>query len=300
QCVAEPASITVGDEIAVRVLISAPSDYRMGPPSFREDPSADFEVKRLSSLPSDSLDDERGRWVGELVITSFKTGVQTLPPVEVKYTTPTGQSGFAVGPELQIEVRSVLAAQEGAQFPEFAPLKGPAVLRASLAWWVWALLLLLVAALGAGFSWWKKHGGGLVMSEPSLPPRPADEVALEALDALAREGLLEEGRYRLYFTRLSEILRRFLEGRLGFPAPDWTTAEICRELKKHPLQSEVLGLVRKVLGDADLVKFAKHMPERSWGTERMNQARRVVELCPCPREESETFSTGVGNKGGGS
>jgi len=74
------------------------------------------------------------------------------------------------------------------------------------------------------------------------------------------------------------------------PAPDLTTAEICRELKRREVAAGVPERVRCILSDSDLVKFAKWVPELSLGRDRLEQVREVVLLCPVPTDEETCFT----------
>jgi hypothetical protein len=90
------------------------------------------------------------------------------------------------------------------------------------------------------------------------PPRPAHLIALEKLDALLAEGLLQKGEVPVFVERLmNEVLREYLEGRFGLPAGKRTTRELVESLLSFPVAGLDVRLVEGVLADADLVKFAR-------------------------------------------
>ena len=90
---------------------------------------------------------------------------------------------------------------------------------------------------------------------------PAHVLALEELAKLAAGQLVEAGRFHEFYFRLSDIVRRYLEGRFGIMAPEQTTEEFLREAGRNPVLSEVhKELLAGFLRAADMVKFARLQP----------------------------------------
>ncbi|MBI1945378.1 MAG: hypothetical protein HYS27_06765 [Deltaproteobacteria bacterium] len=93
---------------------------------------------------------------------------------------------------------------------------------------------------------------------PPPPPRPAHEVALERLAALLAAGLLARGETAIFVERLmDEVLRDYLSARFALVAETRTTRELVAELLSVSMPGLDVKLVEELLGDADLVKFAK-------------------------------------------
>ena len=94
--------------------------------------------------------------------------------------------------------------------------------------------------------------------------RPAHEIALEVLAELKPEWqqMLENGEHKLLFTRLSEIMRQYLENRFFVKALEETTYEIIESLKDLELSGESEQQVQEILELSDLVKFAKYIPQK--------------------------------------
>lgn len=94
--------------------------------------------------------------------------------------------------------------------------------------------------------------------EPLVPPRPPHEVALERLEALLAAGLLQRGETAVFVERLmDEVLRDYLAARFSLHAEARTTRELVAELLTVSMPGLDVKLVEELLGDADLVKFAK-------------------------------------------
>jgi len=124
-------------------------------------------------------------------------------------------------------------------------------------WWLWSLLVLCLA--GVPVVWWllrKKRVEAFVRIF-----RPAHEIAYARLRVLVAEDLVEAGRIKEFYERISAILRHYIEDRFDLRAPERTTEEFLGELQR----TDVLAASDKaVLGEflmhCDLVKFAKHAP----------------------------------------
>jgi hypothetical protein len=122
------------------------------------------------------------------------------------------------------------------------------------------IVIIFVVLVFAGIRLWKKYKRkdtpGLNY-DPSIPPHI---IAKEALQQLENEKLWQKGQIKLYHSRLSDILRTYIERQYGFPAMEMTTSEIVGELKERNINAELTADLKKVLDLADLVKFAKYHP----------------------------------------
>ena len=85
-----------------------------------------------------------------------------------------------------------------------------------------------------------------------------DIYFLEELDNLYSKKYLENNKFKLYFTRLSEIFRGYLEVRFHLNALELTSSELKYELEKLKLKED---WVNNFLRTGDLVKFAKATPD---------------------------------------
>ena len=97
-----------------------------------------------------------------------------------------------------------------------------------------------------------------------INPDPAHIIAFRQLKQLKEDKLWEKGNIKGYYTRLTEIVRQYLENRFKIFSMELTTVETLAELKKTGFrEDETYRKLRTVLTGADLVKFAKFNPEPS-------------------------------------
>jgi hypothetical protein len=115
-------------------------------------------------------------------------------------------------------------------------------------WWLWVLLVLLIVIV---ICFWRRKKPAITGETPV--PLSAFEIALAAIQKLRSESPPVE----VFYTRLSDIVRRFIEGQFGLRAPERTTEEFLAEASLSPARMTLLG---GFLQEADLVKFARHRP----------------------------------------
>lgn len=131
-------------------------------------------------------------------------------------------------------------------------------------WWIVWVLVLMVAAVAGYFIWRyiKAHPRG-VQTEQQLEVvlLPAHVEAMNALEQLGEKKLWQDGKYKLFYTELTDILRHYLERRYAVPAMEKTSDEIMAELVELQIhQRSSYNNLKEVLQLADLVKFAKYEP----------------------------------------
>jgi hypothetical protein len=126
--------------------------------------------------------------------------------------------------------------------------------------WLW--LLVAFVALAAAIIFWVIRRKPTAAPRATVPPPTPLEVALAAMQKLRAENPPVE----VFYTRLADILRHFIEGQFGLRAPEQTTEEF---LAQATLPAENMALLGAFLQEADLVKFARHRPgsaeaDRAW------------------------------------
>lgn len=161
---------------------------------------------------------------------------------------------------------------EDAEEAKLREIPDPESLPGGFPWWILALIVALAAA-GYGYWRWRLRP----RAEKPVPVEPPHVIAERALAALAEEGLTEQGQYKAYFARLSDILRQYIEGRFGLRAPEQTTEEFLQALAYAPvLVGEHKDRLRHFLELSDLVKFAKHEPRSEDADASMGACREFV------------------------
>ena len=111
---------------------------------------------------------------------------------------------------------------------------------------------------------------------------PLHERVLQQLAALDKERVWQQGDHKAYQSRLTDLLRGYIEERYQVPALESTTDELLHELRVSPLNTDQQNLLGNMLRLADLVKFAKALPSPQENEQMMANALRFVQETAAP------------------
>ena len=153
---------------------------------------------------------------------------------------------------------------------------------------IFFILLVLAFLIFLGLRFQKKR-------EEKRKKIPPFERALLELKALEEERPRLQEEYKSYYSKLTEVVRRYLEEEANITALESTSKELLKKLEllidagKLDLSTEILLSLKQVLEHADLVKFARSAPEFEVATSDRNIVEDVViktqEALPEPTQE---------------
>jgi hypothetical protein len=199
----------VAAQPGVEVVVTQPAD-RLG----------DFEIVDFGVDPAVQRDGRSvvSRWWR---LVGWSPGDHTIESPPVRYRVPGDEQHDAAADMQHVTVASVLGdANESADIRDIA---GPeAVPRDLRPWYVAGGALAALTLLVLGWRWLRRRRRH---AERAAPPRPAHEIAAEALRALRARRLPEAGEFKEFYSALSDIVRRYLEDRFRLRAPEMTTEE---------------------------------------------------------------------------
>jgi hypothetical protein len=263
----EHAKITVADRLRVVLEAVAPESLEVKLPGPSEK-LGEFAVADSRAAQPRLVEGGRVLHQRSYVLEPFLAGTYKIPPLTVGYAEKQSQAAAPLElstEEVTIEVASVLPEGEKPQIKQIAdPVDMPAP------WWPWALAAVALAALIGGLLWWRRRKR---LEREAIPPPAPHEVAYADLEKLLASGLLEKGEAKLFYLRLSNVLRHYIEDRFGLRAPEQTTEEFLVELRQgQPFGPAHKELLQSFLEHCDLVKFAELQPTRG-------EAETTVALC---------------------
>ncbi|CAA0151326.1 conserved hypothetical protein [Tenacibaculum maritimum] len=129
-------------------------------------------------------------------------------------------------------------------------------------WWL-IFAIICIGGILYYFIIKKKKGAEEIVIEPSIPPY---EEAIQKLHQLDQKLLWQNNKVKRYYSELTEIVRAYIERELKIPALESTTDELINVLidfnttKSIETTEETIQKLKKLLQEADLVKFAKSKP----------------------------------------
>jgi hypothetical protein len=141
------------------------------------------------------------------------------------------------------------------------PFAAPITLKEIAPWLLGAILIgaiifLIIYAIS------RRRKNRPLFQAPPKPKLPPHVIAISELDKLKEEQLWQHEKVKEYYTRLTDILRKYIEERFDVPAMEQTSFEILDAFKnqKGKLDAKSFDQLKKTLEMADLVKFAKYFP----------------------------------------
>lgn len=209
-----------------------------------------------------------------LKLTSFDTGYWAIPPFRFALNGAVMESKPMLLNVTGVSLDSTLTARD---------IKGIHELPFSIGYWLrehatWIAGAAAAVALTALILW-------LILRKKKSKPAQAAPVieipihvrTLEALNALEKQRLWQNGEHKAYHSRITDLLRAYIEERYRVPALESTTDELLQELKLSALSIDQRGQLGNMLRMADMVKFAKALPSPIENEQMMNGALRFVQ-----------------------
>ncbi len=231
-------------------------------PSLNEEISPGVEIVKRTLDEDDLIDSADARYLRkqDLVITVFEEGNYTIPSQKIHL----GDSIYSTN-DLLLEISTVEVDTASKKLYDIKPIYDinyPFSERSKD--WIkenWKWLLLIIAILVSFFSWRYYQKLKVVEAvEPPVEVIPAHIIALQKLEQLLNEEKWKSPEKKIYYSELTDTVRTYLEYRFNIHAMEQTTREIIDELKYATISEEDKLYLRKILREADMVKFAKFLP----------------------------------------
>jgi hypothetical protein len=286
----EPKTATIGDRIRYVITIRGDEGEKIDP-----------AVRLLKPEPFEVVDVELSKErtpevvVGVITFTlvPFETGNLKLPPYIYEWTGPAGETKSAVTGDVFLNVKTVL--DEGGGEPGRDVIAGEAEPAPDWKEYI-APVLILVAVIALVLYLirrWRRKRDEEALRKIILTPY---ELAIKELEGIEKEDLYSTGRVKVYFSSISDAVRRYIEGEFGTNAMELTTYELSRDFPS-PLAVFSESVIR-LLEECDSVKFAKAMPDRGEADEALKGAFGFVRASGARFGVSSDSETGTGRGAG--
>jgi hypothetical protein len=244
----------IGDRILVKVIVKTTADadtITLEPPvrkdfeTLLENPTGKRKQQDYTVLEKD------------LEIAFFKTGEFNVGPFRVDLNKGDEVIESRETNSVPVTVKSVLKEED----KDIKPLKDLVDIKGNPMYILkYVLIALAVVALIIVLILWIKKRKKKAVKEVKPPLSPLEELELK-IKELYQKNLFEKGKVKLFFLELTQVLKQFLNRTYGFNAEDFTTYETLYDLKRRETEAALLNNMEFLFNTADLVKFAKFIPD---------------------------------------
>ena len=266
-------NIKIGEQIEYKISVQAPADAVVVFPEGQTFGA----LEMVKTNPTDTLKDAgKFRLEKAYYLTQFDEGKYTIPQQKIQIS----HKDFYTD-SLLVEVHNVAVdtlKQPLYDAKPIAEVTSPSSFRLWL-WIVLGLVVLLFSATALYFFIFRKKKLSAEEERKKLPPF---ERAIQDLKDLQNSKYLIESQHKAYYTRLTDIVKEYLEDEVHILAKESTTDELLAKVTalqqtgKLHLSEETINNLKRVLQNADLVKFAKSKPSDNNAEYDRETIERVV------------------------
>ena len=249
----DSTTLMLGDQTDLHLRVTQEAGEKVEWPVFGETLQPGIEIVDRTIVDTVKMSDGRLQLNQYLTLTSFKDSLFAIEPIAF----PQGEDtfwteGLALNIVQPFEVDTTLAITDIKDI-EKAPIWWWGIIR-----WVLLAIGCLLLAIGGYYAWQWYQKNKKPEEEPVDPEllRPADEVALEKLDAIKAQKIWKDGKVKEYQTDLTDVVREYIGRRFDVQSTEKTSDETLRAMKPL-IDKDLFSKLSKMLQLADLVKFAK-------------------------------------------
>lgn len=249
-------NIKIGEQIEYKISVQAPADAAVVFPEGQTFGA----LEMVKTNPTDTLK-EAGKFRLEKAyyLTQFDEGKYTIPQQKIQIS----HKDFYTD-SLLVEVHNVAVDTLKQPLYDAKPIAEVTSPSSSHLWlWIIGIVALLLTAAALYFFVFRKKKLSAEEERKKLPPF---ERAIQDLKDLQNSKYLIESQHKAYYTRLTDIVKEYLEDEVHILTKESTTDELLAKINdlqqtgKLHLLAETISNLKRVLQNADLVKFAKSKP----------------------------------------
>lgn len=320
----QPTMITIGDYITYQVIITHEKGIDIIWPGAAAE-LGQFQIVDFETSEPEEIEEGKLREILSYYISTYDIGEWTIPPTGIAYYDSAQDTTIVLRTEpIKITVKSLLSEEDWAKINSIAQsdtslagmekqiaagrilqmakeellrdITSPEKLKRNLKFWIGiGVIIIVIASLVICYLLWRKRKGikGAIfsLSAPELPPH---EAALAEIAALLAKDYISNREFKIFYSRLSDILRIYLEASMGVMALELSTSETIDNIERStfPILLEDMDLLKNILERCDLVKFAKLIPPDDWHMEIVESVRDLIDHTkPIEPEPEENIST---------
>lgn len=260
-------SISVGDTLQYSITLNKDREYDK---IIYPDTSAfgeDFEIRRRNHFKISSFKDSVAYG-----LQFFGTEDVMLPELPVLLISGTDTTTLTTPPEL-VSFKSALDGEE------FKPLKP--IFDFAANYWPYLLGLLLLLLLAYAIYRYLNRPEPETKPEPATPAPvfidPLKELNKTLAELRDDRDITQARDFKSFYIKLGDALRLYFERLYEIPALESTTRELLDDLHRLRVDDDLIQLIKEVMREADMVKFARYTPTVDQAFKALDKAEKFAE-----------------------
>lgn len=281
---ADSTHILIGDQLKIRLAVKHPNNVQVFMPAVK-DSIGHMDFITASKIDTIKQPDDQVL-TQNYVVSAYDSGTYTAGPIKVFFKNAAGILDSVLSDSVAVMVSTIPVDT----VKPYKPIKGP--LEVPYSWrefipYILGGILLIILLIAAIILWRKYRKTKPAIQGRPVPKDPPHIWVRKELQKLEQEKLWQKDQVKLYYSRLTDILRLYLEFRFGWLALESTTEEIEGQIDNYNMKEKAKDNLLQILRAADLVKFAKMLPSPDANIKAMESAYKFVDFTEPKEEEQE-------------
>lgn len=277
-------TLLIGDQATFSFITKVPAGSNFFLQNLQRDLGNNIELVSQPKTDTLKTDSSGTELQTTFTFTSFDSGSHVIPLINGYLQNPDGSIDTVTFDAGKLEVTTIqIDTTTYRPFDIKEQMTYPYTVKEFLPW-----IAVAVAAVAIIFFFirlWKRwRERRSFFTEPSIPDSPYI-AALKELETIRNERLWQNNQMKLYYTRITDVLRVYIEARFALQAMEKTSAEILHELRSKEIEESEYNSLKELLEVADLVKFAKYVATETENENAIPRAIRFVSTTAIMKEE---------------
>lgn len=279
--------ILIGEQTGLTIDATAPAGTDLRFPLFADSVPGGLELVEMQGYDTAPAEGGLVTISAKYLVTGWDSALVYIDALPVLAGTDTFLSGPLSLKVIDIEVDTANA------ICDIKPVYDPPF-DWRLVWTIVIIILIVAALVVLGIWLYRKYFKNRKQQgeqEPSfVDMRPAHVIALERLEELRRHNLWQDGRFKEYYSVLTDILKSYIGRRYAISAVEQTSDDLLRELRMNTtieIDKDAVEQLREILSLADLVKFAKWNPLPADNEKAFEDGKAFVQKTKQPEIKEE-------------
>ncbi|MEO6168380.1 MAG: hypothetical protein ABIO46_15140 [Chitinophagales bacterium] len=272
---ADSSHIVIGDYLNVKLTARVPNELTVVMPPVANT-VGNMELLNASEIDT-AVSSGYKTFTQTYTLSAYDSGTYRAGPQKIIFKDNSGTADTVFSDSILISVTTLPVDTAKAFKAIKAPIDVPYTLNEFLPYIIGGIILLAIIAAVAYYVRRRKNQKPKVIQRPK-PKDPPHVWARRELKKLEDEKLWQKDESKMYYSRLTDILRMYLEYRYGWFALESTTEKIGEDIERYGMSEDAKKNLLLILNEGDLVKFAKHVPMPDLNVRVMERAYSFIEL----------------------